>query len=230
MNSVDLKITPTLAFERRWLLTVAPFLIVGGITAVCWSVLRPHLMGTAREPITAGRLRPPLIVVPTKSGSLAIAEREISQSELIRGLQKMPRESIARDAEPGHCPAPLRLTAPASCVSMRDIAGYSNALTERENTLRGRQLTPCFGTFAPFTFKRACTGFRPPTIAEWQEQFGSRTSGAATDPTYPHAAATGKEIVIDPANGSLFYIGPSRPERVRARDAIAHFRVVRSYN
>lgn len=230
MASTRAEIVPVFVFHRAWLIAGAFVVISLGLAILNWAVLRPQAAASKQTVVTSGPLRPALVVVPVPGGSLAISEREIGQAELVRGLRALPPLAATSTGAPQTCPTAWRPTAAATCVSGAEIARYANALTARENEVRGAALTDCYALYPVLTFRKGCTGFRLPTLAEWQFQMSKPKGGDAQTRQYPKPfSGSGRQIVSDSEGDQLLYVDGESPRPLSNRDPTAHFRVVRDF-
>jgi hypothetical protein len=220
------ELVPTFVVHRYWLTGCAILLLTTGVGILGWIVARPQFAVGAQ--VGPGLLRPRLLIVAVPAGYLAISESQISQGELVRGLEEVPLRAISTDVSRKPCPAAFHPEAAATCVSRGEIARYANSLTSRENAVRGATLTNCYGGFPPFKSRKDCTGYRLPTLAEWK--FQKATPKPPVVEQYPRLfSASGREIVDD-GDAAYFAVFDGYSTRVLdGRDPGAHFRVVRDF-
>jgi len=170
-------VSRTIALEGRYVSLLGAMLIALGSGLPVWSVLHRTQAVAARIEFVGGQLRPAMITLPPMADStiIAIAESEVTQSQFHHVVGGIPRHIAHAGADSWQtCPTPFNrdtLRKPVACVTPLEAAAYANRLTVLENSARqikGEEpLTPCYRAASIRRINPNCTGYRLPTVEEW---------------------------------------------------------------
>lgn len=186
------RLVGTIVFPSRLVIIAGAALVLMGMVLFGFLVARrpppaPGLLQT----VGSGALRPRMALLPAESdgGRLAFAEREISQGEYFRAIEKVPPAVAARTDGRANCPARMAPEMPITCITPYEAAFYAERLTDLTNEHAPSsepRLTHCYslvGGAVRWT-DRNCTGFRLPTEAEWRR---ATLAGGTADEVRPAA-------------------------------------------
>jgi formylglycine-generating enzyme required for sulfatase activity len=171
------RVSRTIAVDGAYVSAFGAILFVLGGALPVWSVYHRTQTAAVHIEFVGGQLRPAMIMLPpiADGSTFAIAESEVTQSQFHHVTHGMARHIASFLAGSWHtCPVPFdrrTLNLPVTCISVREAIAYANDLTEIENRARSLKGEPPFTTcYAVATVMLAnphCTGYRLPTVEEW---------------------------------------------------------------
>jgi hypothetical protein len=208
------RVRRTIAFPGAYIWALgAALILVGAVIPAWWAYLRTRAPAPTELSVMAigdGPLRPAMVILPEMPDGkrFAISERPVTYGELIRVVREIPIDVLCGIA---HL---TRDDSEKSVVCMStpsEAAYYANLLTDEENQVRRLKsqtwLTPCYKSEDVTNVDLSCTGYRLPTVEEWNyvATLGSHalTTGSPQAQSAPVAGPDDKECL----SGGWFIFG-----------------------